>query len=236
MGEARLVNISLETPASGISCLLDKPINSNSKIIIRPLALTDAPKIVEAVNESLTELKQFMPWSHFPQSIESQRTRIVACIHDYWNGKDYPFGIFGATTNSFIGCAGLHRRTLNTRGLEIGYWIRSSMAGKGLATAVTKSLIVYGFEYLGLNRIQCAHNSNNVGSARVNDKCNFRIEGKLRNFESLPTEEMIQNGWLGSNEIVIRGICPEDVPNLDWYKDANARITVFDWLGQSAES
>jgi RimJ/RimL family protein N-acetyltransferase len=130
-----LVHISLETPASKIICLLDRPISHDSEVIIRPLALTDAPKIVDAVNESLQELKQFMPWSHFPQSIESQRSRIISSIHDYWSGKDYGFGIIGRSSNSFLGCIGLHRRTLNTQGLEIGYWIRSSIAGKGLASA-----------------------------------------------------------------------------------------------------
>ncbi len=230
-----MVHISLETPASKIICLLDRPISHDSEVIIRPLVLTDAPKIVDAIDESLQELKQFMPWSHFPQSIESQRLRIISSIHDYWSGKDYVFGIIGGSSNSFLGCIGLHRRTLNTQGLEIGYWIRSSIAGKGLATAATRSLIVYGFELLGLNRIQCCHNSYNVGSARVNDKCNFKIEGTLKNFESLPTEEMIKNGWLGSNEIIIRGLCPDDVPSLDWYKNARSRISVFDWLGQAVK-
>jgi RimJ/RimL family protein N-acetyltransferase len=236
MGEVNLMGITLEIPASAISCTLEKPLSRDAKVIIRPLALTDAPNIVEAIDESLTELKQFMPWAHYPQTIESQRIRIVTSIHDYWSGRDNVFGIFGATTNSFLGCSGLHRRTLNSRGLEIGYWIRSSIAGKGLTTAVTRSLIVYGFEYLGLNRIQCCHNAKNIGSARVNDKCNLKIEGTLKNFESQATDEMIQNGWLGSNEIVIRGLCPEDVPNLHWYDEVRSRITVFDWLGQSAVS
>jgi RimJ/RimL family protein N-acetyltransferase len=132
-----------------------------------------------------------------------------------------------------MGGTGLHQRTLNTHGLEIGYWIRSSLAGQGLATAVTRALIVYGFEYLGLTRIQCAHDSNNLGSARVNDKCGFEIEGKFKNYETLPTEDMIRNGWLGSKEIVVRGLCPEDVPNLPWYQEVKRRLVVYDWLGQA---
>lgn len=228
--------ISLELPASAISCQLEKPLGGESEIILRPLALTDAPKIAAAIQESLAELKQFMPWSHYPQTVDSQRTRIIGVIHDYWRGKDYGLGIFGAHSNAFMGGTGLHQRTLNTRGFEIGYWIRSSLAGQGLATLVTRALIVYGFEYLGLTRIQCAHNANNLRSARVNDKCGFKIEGKFKNYETVPTEEMIRNGWRGSHETVVRGLCPEDVPPLGWYQEVKGRLTVFDWLGQASSS
>ena len=164
---------------------LEKSLKGDDTIILRPLALTDAPNIVEAINESLIELRRFMSWAHFPQTVESQRARIITAIYDYWSGKDYALGVFGNTTNRFLGGTGFHRRTLNSLGLEVGYWMRSSMAGQGLATAVTRSLIVYGFEYLGLKRVQCGYNSSNEASSRVNDKCGFKIEGIFRNFESL---------------------------------------------------
>lgn len=224
--------ISLQVPASALICTLDRPIGGDDKIVIRPLALTDAPKMVEAISESLPELKKFMPWSHFPQTVDNQRSRIVDCIHNYWLGTDYTLGIFGATTQSCLGSTGFHRRTLNARGLEIGYWIRSSVAGKGIATASTRSLIVYGFKYLGLNRIQCGYNSNNIGSARVNEKCGFKVEGRFKNFETPPSPEMIQNGWEGSNENIVLGLYPDDIANLDWYNQAQSRLTVLDWLGR----
>ncbi len=164
---------------------LEKSLKGDDTIILRPLALTDAPNIVEAINESLIELRRFMSWAHFPQTVESQLARIVTAKYDYWSGKEYVLGIFGNTTNRLLGSTGLHRRTLNTHGLEIGYLMRSSMAGEGRATAVTRSLIVYGFEYLGLKRVQCGYNSSNEASSRVNDKCGFKIEGIFRNFESL---------------------------------------------------
>ncbi len=230
------MSISLQIPASRISLSLEKSINGDDTIILRPLALTDAPYIVEAIDESLTELRRFMPWAHFPQTVESQRARIITAIYDYWSGKDYALGVFGNTTNRFLGGTGFHRRTLNSLGLEVGYWMRSSMAGQGLATAVTRSLIVYGFEYLGLKRVQCGYNSNNVASSRVNDKCGFKIEGTFRNFESMPTEEMVLNGWQGDSKTVLRGLCPEDIPNLGWYRGLQSRLAVYDWLGQKAET
>jgi hypothetical protein len=87
--------ISLELPASAISCELERPLIGETRIILRPLALTDAPKIVEAIAESLPQLRQFMPWSHYPQTVDSQRTRIIGLIHNYWSGKDFGLGVLG---------------------------------------------------------------------------------------------------------------------------------------------
>jgi RimJ/RimL family protein N-acetyltransferase len=226
-------SVSLEWPASAIHLELDLPMANEKRVIIRPLRLMDVPPVVEAIGESLSELRKFMPWSYFPQTIESQRKRIVELIHSYWTGKEYSFGIFSGSTGSFLGCIGLHHRTLNSRGLEIRYWIRSSACGQGLATTVTRSLIVYGFHYLGLSRVQCGYNSNNLASARINDKCNFKIEGTLKNFEMPATEAMRQNGWIGSEEFVMRGLCPEDIHTLDWYAETLKSLTVMDWLGNA---
>lgn len=50
-------HISLEIPASSISHTLSRSINGENKIIIRPLALADAPNIVEAIKERLARVE-----------------------------------------------------------------------------------------------------------------------------------------------------------------------------------
>ena len=113
-----LNTISVDVPASLLK--ISVKVGNENSIVIRPLALTDAPSIVEGVTESLPELKQFMPWSHFPQTIDSQRQRIIGTIQSYWLGDDYSFGVFGGDSGLFLGAIGFHRRMLNRLGLEIG--------------------------------------------------------------------------------------------------------------------
>ena len=225
-------NISLDSPASAVKVKLPTSVNGFSSITIRPLALVDAPKILAGVEESLSELKRFIAWSYFPQTIESQKSRIISVIHSYWTMKDFAFNVVDSDSDAFIGASGLHARTLHSKGLEIGYWIRSSLAGNGLATVITKALIVYGFDYLKLNRIQCCYNTLNTRSARVAEKCGFKVEGILKNFEPLPTQEMILSGWQSSSEMIISALYPESIDHLDWYEDFQKRITVYDWLSQ----
>ena len=183
------------------------------------------------IDESLAELRQFMPWAHKPQTVEGQRQRIAGALNQYWRGEDFTLGIFGASSGRFLGGTGLHARSLNSRGLEVGYWIRTAFAGQGIATAVTQALIVYGFDYLRLTRLQCGHDTNNHASARVNDKCGFKIEGTLRKFETASTQEMKANGALASGDIVLRALCQEDLADLRWYEGATKRLTATDWLG-----
>lgn len=224
--------ISLDLPASAIMHPLSPALDGDEGLIIRPLALTDAPHISAAISASLPDLRRFMPWAHSPQTADVQRRRIASSIHAYWLARDYALGIFGSRSGRFPGGTGLHcQRTLNPLGLEIGYWIHSANAGKGLATLATRCLIAYGFAYLRLARIQCAHDAKNTASARVGEKCGFRVEGRLRRFDREPTEEMRSNGWQGTGEIVLRGLCPEDIPDLPWYEEALNSLTVLDWLG-----
>jgi ribosomal-protein-serine acetyltransferase len=196
----------------------------------------DAELYAKAVDESLPELKAFMPWAHFPQTSDAQFARLVEAQHAYWSGREFLFGIFAEPKHVLVGCIGLHPRLLNSKGLEIGYWVHSGFAGRGIMTTAVRAMIVYGFDYLGLNRIQCGYNSQNHASARINDKCGFKTEATLRHFESVPTEAMRAQGYLGSSDMVMRGLLPDDLPSLSWYEEVRQKLLVLDWQGQSLPS
>jgi RimJ/RimL family protein N-acetyltransferase len=224
--------ISQELPASKLELLLTKKIADCNQVIIRPLELTDAPEVERAVNESLAELKKYMPWSHFPQTVESQQLRIFDNHQKYWSGQDFGFCVFAPDNKNFLGGCGLHPRSLNQRCLEIGYWMRTSASGQGLCTEVTKALTVYCFSYLELTRVQCGYDTNNLASQRVNIKCGFKTEGVLRQHCPLP-QSLIGSaeGWEGSGDITMMGILREEISTLAWYKDTLSRLKVFDWRG-----
>ena len=224
--------ISLELPASKIQLSLAGKVAGYEHLLIRPLVLTDAPEITLAVEDSLPKLKKFVPWAHFPQTLDGQRKRLIDRNRDYWGAGDHAFRVFAPGGDRFLGGFGMHPRTMNPKALEIGYWVRTSMAGKGLCTEVTKALIVYGFKYLGLNRVQCGYDTKNEASAKINKKCGFIPEGILRNFAPPPAGVTSEAGWQGSGDIAFTGLCPGDIRGLKWYTDMSRRLKVFDWLGR----
>ena len=60
----------------------------------------------------------------------------------------------------------------------------------------------------------------------------LKLKEYLEILNPCTTAEMILNGWQGAPETVLRGLCPDEIPNLGWYEDFQSRLTVYDWLGQ----
>jgi len=65
---------------------------------------------------------------------------------------------------------------------EIEYCIGVEFQGKGYATEATRAVIEYGFQKMGLNKVQICHNARNPRSKRVIEKCGFTHEGTLRDY------------------------------------------------------
>ena len=65
---------------------------------------------------------------------------------------------------------------------EIEYCIGVDFQGKGYATEATRAVIEYGFQKMGLNKVQICHNARNPRSKRVIEKCGFTYEGTLRDY------------------------------------------------------
>ena len=51
---------------------------------------------------------------------------------------------------------------------------------KGIGTGAKKLICQFGFEQLGLNKLYFITNEDNYASIRVNEKCGFKLEGRLR--------------------------------------------------------
>lgn len=66
---------------------------------------------------------------------------------------------------------------LQSRSAEIGYWIGVPYWNKGYTTEAARALVAYGFDMLGLNRIQARHMTNNPASGRVMQKLGMSFEG-----------------------------------------------------------
>lgn len=63
---------------------------------------------------------------------------------------------------------------------ELGYWLGAVHWGRGLATEAVQAITKYGFEDLGLERIQANVYEWNEASSRVLVKAGFDFEGRMR--------------------------------------------------------
>ena len=81
-------------------------------------------------------------------------------------------------TGRYLGSCGLCpvEREHATAGL--GFWVRTSDTGRGVATAAARLVADAGFEHLGLNRIELLIAVDNAASRRVAEKLGAAYEGR----------------------------------------------------------
>ena len=201
-------------------------------LLLRRSQVEDAAVIVEAVTESLAELRAFMPWAHFDgaESLADQQERLEGASTLWDEGKDFVYHCFEPQADGelqFVGCVGLHPRCLNNMGLEVGYWIRTSAAGRGLCTLATKMAVWGGFHALGLERIQVGCDVANVASARVAEKVGFVYEGLLRKMVHGKAPQAIEaQGWKGTGDMKLYALTREDLPSLAWTQALSEGMTL----------
>jgi RimJ/RimL family protein N-acetyltransferase len=149
-------------------------------ILVRPYGKEDAGALYEAARESLPEVSQWLPWCHENYSIEESRefisSRAVASQGDEW----YSFAIFEREGGSFLGGVGINFINRVHQMANLGYWVRTSAAGRGVATSATRLAARFGFEQLGLQRIEIVAAVDNIPSQRVAEKAGAVREGVLR--------------------------------------------------------
>lgn len=87
---------------------------------------------------------------------------------------------------------------------DIGYDLLPAYWGQGIMTEILQKVIAFGFDQMGLNRLEASFVPENIGSKRVLEKNGFSYEGTLK-------EKWYMNGryWDG----VVMGLLRRDRPN-----------------------
>jgi RimJ/RimL family protein N-acetyltransferase len=150
------------------------------RLIVRCWEPRDAPLLKEAVDASLDHLRHWMPWAHAEPQALPEKVELLRGFRAHFDlGKDFVYGIFSPDESEVVGGTGLHRRSFEGV-LEIGYWIRASRVGEGLATEATAAVTRAGFEVAGAARIEIRVDPENAASLTIPRKLGFVEEGTLR--------------------------------------------------------
>jgi RimJ/RimL family protein N-acetyltransferase len=102
-------------------------------------------------------------------SLRTQRE--LPFVIEYGNGDD----------RVFAGTISFHSLSVKNSVGELGYWMTSSMRGKGIATTAARMLTDYGFATIGLKRIEAIVDRDNVASLKLLESAGYQREGLLKN-------------------------------------------------------
>lgn len=144
---------------------------------LRPLAVTDVPRIVEACSDPSTRhFLSDLPHPYGP-------TEALAYVHDSWwqaatgnretwavvDGDDLLIGSIGVMDlNDPMGGHG-----------ELGYWMHPDARGRGVMTEVARAVVAHAFDAEGLDRrrLTLVAAEGNVASLRIAESLGFTRYG-----------------------------------------------------------
>jgi ribosomal-protein-alanine N-acetyltransferase len=88
------------------------------------------------------------------------------------------WAIFNKADNDFIGVCMLKPSESDGDKIELGYRLHFKYWGQGIATELTKALIAYGFNKIGLSEICAVTHPQNAASQKVLLKAGFERRGE----------------------------------------------------------
>src|SRR5687768_13224572 len=154
---------------------------SDDRIFIRPLNPDDIPAIYEAVRESIEEVSRWMQWCHADYSQSETSAYVLSCESAWKSDSDYGFGIFEVSTERYLGGVGLNFINRVHQCANLGYWVRTLSARRGIASSAARLAARFGLVELGLQRIEILAAVGNIPSQRAAEKAGALREGVLRN-------------------------------------------------------
>lgn len=117
-------------------------------------------------------------------SLASQKLRELLAAEDNWDSqREFSdlFAICMKADDGIVGMLGFTQIDRETGQAEFSKMIgEPSARGKGHAGKATRTVIEYGFEVLGLNRIYLHTLDGNIKNIRLNQSLGFKFEGLLQ--------------------------------------------------------
>lgn len=175
------------------------------EVLLRPWAPDDARPLCLAVRESLESLSAWFPWAHAGYAIEETHAWIEHCMRQWASGQEYPFGVFARASGDVLGGVGINQIDTRHRSGNLGYWVRASRRGSGVAATASRLVACFAFETLRLVRLEIVVPAVNESSRRTAERIGATYECVARHrllVRGAPTDAAVYSlvaGELASN-------------------------------------
>ncbi len=176
-----------------------RPVMYTDRLVLRPFALRDAAdvqRLAGAFEVADTTLTIPHP---YPDGAAEQW---IATHEPAWAARTLAtFAIADRDTDALRGAVGLMLAMPHFRA-ELGYWVGLPFWNRGYCTEAVRIIVAFGFDALGLNRIEARHLTRNPSSGRVMQKTGMSFEGVNRGafrkgdaFEDVAMYAILRNEW-----------------------------------------
>lgn len=155
-----------------------KPL-TGERILLREFREQDDQDVFAYASDP--EVAQHMEWAPH-SSLDATQAYLQTCIDAYERRIWYPLAIERRDTRRVIGSIDLRIVSAGHRVGETGYVLAQSEWGQGINLEAGRLILAFGFDDIGLNRIQATCNVENRRSYRTLEKLGLSREGTLREY------------------------------------------------------
>ena len=153
------------------------PTLETDRLIHRGMRVSDAEDMYAyAKRPSVTE---YLTWDPHGSG-EETREYLTYIGQRYRTGDFYDWSVVDKESGHMVGTCGFTSFSCPNDSAEIGYVLNPDYQGKGLATEAVRRVLTFGFEELGLHRIEARCIQGNTASLRLMGRVGMTFEGYAR--------------------------------------------------------
>jgi [ribosomal protein S5]-alanine N-acetyltransferase len=157
--------------------MIDPAELAGARVVLRPFRLDDVAAVLAYASDP--EVTRYLEWDAYDDPATAAAfIRSTLSAGATWIAR----AITLRETGAVIGGCDLRIVSTRDRRAELGYGLARAHWGHGYATEAARLLVGFGFEHLGLVRIQAICAVDNERSARTLDRLGMRREGRLAQY------------------------------------------------------
>lgn len=171
--------------------LLDIPDHfETERLHLRISRAGDGATVHEAIRESHSELKPWLQWAHTLPDLDTIEARERKSLARFILREMFVMLALRKSDGYFVGQMGLYRLDWSVPMFEMGYWVRTSLAGQGYVTEAVNGFTDYSFTHLHAERMEIRCDDRNERSAAVARRAGYTLEGIMRNDMREPDDSL----------------------------------------------
>jgi RimJ/RimL family protein N-acetyltransferase len=155
-----------------------EPPLADEKIRLAPMAQSHHAELLSVVGDPDIQRFTLLPTGADAAFVERWIGRYESGWHD---GERAGFVARDIPEGTLLAFAAIVALDLDAREGEIGYLVVPAGRGRGVAGRAVRLLTEWGFDELGLERLELRIDTANTASERVAERSGYRLDGVLRN-------------------------------------------------------
>lgn len=173
---------------------------SDGETALRPWRDDDITALVNACQDP-----EIARWTRVPTPYgeSDARAYLLARYDATFAGLNAPFAIVEAAGGALMGSISLMRFAWEHARGEVGYWLAGEARGRGHATRAVRLICAWGFDALGLERVDLLAATGNQPSQAVALRAGFTREAVLRSYlqGTFERQDMVAFGLLAGEAL-----------------------------------